>query len=256
MSSMSMELARQHVKLITGDEDNFMHWQTFFDDDTGVDNFNEPKHFIAPINDCREYFDYVQQQNYGVFFTVNKTDGKDRKIENIVGYRAIFADVDGDELPESPIKPTVITQRDSTHSHIYYRVEGVVTELQWKRLQKRIQLFFNSDPNVVDSARVMRLAGTYNLKDPANPAQYVIHSHDENAVYTQDDIEAAFPLSAEKITELEDWCESRNSLTTGEGFNDSPIYRQRLVKWLQRAEPAVEGQNGNATLLRVAGMGL
>ena len=255
MSSFDINQARTFLKLLGGDAEKPYQWQSFHDSKTSVDNYKKPETFFAKLDDCIEYFNGVNTQNYGIYVCLNKTDGKGREDHNITGYRLVFADVDNAELPTFPIQPHMITQRDALHSHAYWLVEGIVTSDQFKRLQKQTALYLNTDEQVCDPTRVVRVAGSYNMKNPATPAMYNIVSEvADKTPYTLDQINAAFTLTGEKLTKLNQWCDSRNSLDSGHGFNEDPINRTLLISFLGRAEPAIYG-SGSMTLIRVSSYG-
>ena len=259
MLSFNLNEAQRFIQLLHGDADKPQYWQVFHDSKNSVDSLNKPETFYAKLEDCVEYFNGIQSHNYGVYVTLNKTDGKGREEENIVGYRTIFADIDGMEIPDLPIQPHLITQRDSTHSHCYWFVKGIVTDDQFKRYQKQVAMFLGSDEQVIDPSRVVRVAGSYNMKNHAAPAMYKIVKDYTQLVgrdhtYSLDEINNAFKLTGDKLAKLDQWSDSRNSLDTGEGFNDNPVYRDQLIHFLGRAEPAIEG-SGTMTLIKVASFG-
>ena len=260
MLSINLEQAQRHIEFLHGDADQPVCFQSFFDDKTGaVDTLKQPATFHAKLDDSEEYFNQVQAHNYGVYCTLNKTDGKGREEHNIIGYSTLFADFDDTEIPKLPLQPHMITQRDSTHSHCFWKVKGIVTDDQFKRYQKQLAIYLGSDEQTNDPSRVLRLAGTYNLKDPANPAMYKIKTDYAKLVgrdhaYSLEDINNKFALQGEDLARLDQWCDSRNSLDTGAGFNDDPIYHEQLAEFASRAEPAIEG-SGTMTLIKVASFG-
>lgn len=251
-----LQQAQRFIELLHGDADSPKCWQTFHDSKTTVDALKQPNTFHAPLSACEEYFNGVTNHNYGIYVTLNKTDGKGRSEENIIGYNAIFADIDNMSLPNFPIEPHFITQRDSLHSHAYWLVNGVVTGDQFKRIQKQVAMYLGSDEQVIDPCRVVRLAGSTNMKNPAAPAMYnIVSESGRTEPYVADEITTAFPLTGEKLTKLDKWTNSRSSLDTGDGFNDEPRYRTEFIQWCERATPAVDGNNGSETLYKTAGMG-
>lgn len=261
MSSFDINQARQFIELLHGDIEQPLCWQVFWDDKTAGanDTLKQPTTFHAKVDDCVEYFNQIQSYNYGVYVTLNKTNGKGREETDIVGYSVIFADVDNMALPKMPLQPHFITQRDELHSHCYWKVKGIVTGDQFKRYQKQVAMYLGSDEQVVDPSRVVRVAGSCNMKNPASPAMYNIVKNYTQLVgkdhqYSLEDIDNAFKLTGEKLAKLDQWSDSRNSLDTGIGFNDDPINRSKFVNWLGRAEPAIEG-SGTMTLIKVASMG-
>ena len=261
MLSFDLNEAQRFIQLLHGDANQPQCWQVFHDDKSGnVDNLKQPKTFHAKLDDCVEYFNGVLAHNYGVYVTLNKTDGKGREEQNIVGYRVIFADIDNMALPKLPLQPHLVTQRDELHSHCYWFVKGIVTDDQFKKYQKQVAMFLGSDEQVVDPSRVVRVAGSYNMKNPAAPAMYKIVQDYTKLVgrdhtYSLDEINEAFKLTGEKLAKLDQWSGSRNSLDTGEGFNENPVYRDQLIQFLSRCEPAIKGNGRSLCVIKVASFG-
>jgi hypothetical protein len=59
----------------------------------------------------------------GIFVTVNMTDLRGRKADNIVQARCLFVDLDGAPLPKSGPKPHIVTETSAEHFHVYWRVK-------------------------------------------------------------------------------------------------------------------------------------
>ncbi len=256
---IDLQHAKRHIEFLHGDANKEQCFQSFHDSKTTVDTLKQPATFHAKLEDSTDYFNQVQAHNYGIYITLNGTDGKGREEENIIKYSTLFVDFDNMELPRFPIQPHMVTQRDPLHSHCFFKVKGIVTGDKFKRLQKQLAIYLKSDEQVHDICRVLRLAGTYNLKDPANPAMYNIKTDYTQIVgrdhtYSLEEINTAFALQGDDLARLDKWCDSRNSYTTGEGFNDNPMYHNQLVDLASRAAPAVEG-SGTMTLIKTAGYG-
>lgn len=105
-------------------------------------------------------------QGCGVYVTVNETDGKGRKEENILKVRALFVDLDGSALEpvlDAPIEPHIVIESSPGRYHAYWIVENVQLE-NFSIIQKALAKKFDGDPAVNDLSRVMRLPGFYHLK--------------------------------------------------------------------------------------------
>ncbi len=256
MMSFDENQAQTFIKLLHGDTDANVCWQVFHDSNNSVDAYKKPTTFHAKLNDSVGFFKAVQLYNYGIYCTLNKTDGNGRALENIRGYSFVFADFDNTVIGDLPLEPHLITQRDETHSHCYWRVKGMVTDEIFKRCQKRAAVYLGTDRQVFDPTRVVRLAGSYNCKDSTNPQMYNIIKIDaEKAAYMLDEFETGFNLTGEKLIDFDQWAENKSALTEGEGYNDDPINRQRFKTWLEfQSEPAVKGNGRSYQVLRVASM--
>src|ERR1700745_3199698 len=81
--------------------------------------------------------------------------------------RAIFVYSYGVPTPAAwHAEPDFIVRRDATHWHAYWLVGDMPTG-DFKIVQKRLAAYYGTDRKVSDFPRIMRLAGTLHLKDPA-----------------------------------------------------------------------------------------
>ncbi len=106
----------------------------------------------------------------GIFVTVNQTDLKGRKTENIIDVRAIFQEADRPGVPIPTLPPNIVVETSPGKFHRYWLTHGGETALaQFKAVMTTMVEKYGSDPNARDLARVLRLPGFYHQKDPANP---------------------------------------------------------------------------------------
>ncbi|WP_448248966.1 DNA primase family protein [Thalassotalea agariperforans] len=257
MNNFDESQARPFIKLLHGDEEANVCWQVFHDSQTSADTYNNPVTFHARLQDAIDFFKGVKPYNYGIYCTLNRTDGNGRALENIRGYSFVFADFDNTVIGDLPLEPHLITQRDATHSHCYWRVSGMVTDDIFKRCQKRAAVYLGTDRQVFDPSRVVRVAGSYNCKNHLNPMMYnIVKIEADKPAYTVDEFETGFKLSGEKLTDFDQWCETKSALMEGDEYNDLPIYRERFKTWLKfQADPAVKGNGRSYGVLRAAAMG-
>lgn len=113
----------------------------------------------------------------GVFFTVNETDGKGRKAENITRVRAVFADLDNpppdilERLRADPLPPSILIESSPGKLHAYWLADGVELA-EFKSLQQAIaRTWPGSDPTVCDLPRVLRLPGFTHRKGEPQPVK-------------------------------------------------------------------------------------
>ena len=86
-----------------------------------------PQVLCGTFDEFVDLFIRLQEQGAGIFVTINQTDGKGRKTENIVGVRAIFVDLDGSPLEpifSAPLSPHIIIESSPGRYHAYWIVEG------------------------------------------------------------------------------------------------------------------------------------
>jgi uncharacterized protein YdaU (DUF1376 family) len=107
---------------------------------------------------------YLNDHRAGIYFTVNETDGKGRKADNIVRIRSVFADMDGAPLfPAIQYDPSLMIESSPERYHCYWFVDDLVLEA-FSPIQKNIARILGSDPKVHDLPRVMRVPGFYHQK--------------------------------------------------------------------------------------------
>lgn len=100
----------------------------------------------------------------GIYVTVNQTDGKGRRAENITHVRAQFVDLDGAPLApvlEWSLKPRIVIETSPNHFHGYWLVtKEASTDFDgFRERQRQLVKLFNADPKCIDLPRVLRLAG-------------------------------------------------------------------------------------------------
>jgi hypothetical protein len=146
----------------------------------------------------------LNEQGAGIFVTVNETDGKGRKKENIVRVRALYDDLDG--APLEPVlangrPPHIITETSPQRWHTYWRVFDFPLD-QFTSAQKALIECFGGDPSVHDLPRVMRLPGFIHRK--GEPFLTRIVSTSEAPPYKPTDFPQAKPKEAPKPVQRPD----------------------------------------------------
>ncbi|HRN64080.1 MAG TPA: DNA-primase RepB domain-containing protein [Alicycliphilus sp.] len=116
-------------------------------------------------DDCRQELAQKNAQGFGIFVTVNETDGKGRKASNIVRVRSHFIDLDG--APVQPVlqaaHPHMVVESSPGKWHVYWLTEDCPLD-QFKPRQQLIAQQFGGDTSVCDLPRVMRLPGFWHQK--------------------------------------------------------------------------------------------
>ncbi len=255
---MNIAQALLHMRLLSGNENNKEYFQHFFD----------PKHLQTPegladgvygsFNELIPYFEKLQNQMCGIYVTMNVTDGKGRKEENIIKFRAVFADYDNMAEPNWPLQPHFKTARDATHGHAIWFVNNIDDAEQFKNLQLRIAMNCKTDMQVFDICRVLRVAGTVHWKDHEAPSMYhVVEDYVQvvgvDHAYTMADIVQAFVLTPQEENIHKKLLIEQKGLHEGEGFKENKFYTDECIHWLKNfANPAIEGQGSNE-VYKVAG---
>ncbi len=104
----------------------------------------------------------------GVFVTVNKTDGKGRKAENIVRIRGVWQDDDNGFEGELPLEPTLEVESSPGKFHRYWVIDPEYGEMSFETFDAVMSVLvgkYGSDPNAKDRSRVLRLPGSMHMKN-------------------------------------------------------------------------------------------
>jgi hypothetical protein len=125
------------------------------------------------------------QRHVGVFVTINETDLKGRRTENIVRARALFVDADSKEQAAGCVETFTacgVTPSMGVKSarglHFYFFADDIPLD-QFTTLQKSLIQKVRTDPAIHDLPRVMRLPGTLHLKDPTKPRLVTLYRGNE-----------------------------------------------------------------------------
>lgn len=155
------------------------------------------KTFNGSLSEHRHELTKLNNKGAGAFVTVNETDLKGRKKENIVRIRAVFRELDRPGTPSTPIEPHFIVESSPGKFHEYYLVEGLEND-QFEGVQQTFIDQYGSDSNAKDVSRVLRLPGFYHLKDPDNPFKVRIVHESGKQSYAADELLNAIPPTERK----------------------------------------------------------
>jgi hypothetical protein len=155
----------QHFLELLDPNADFFTFQTF-DDDADRDDRNLVRIIHGSLDECWGRLVRLNGKGAGIFVTINETDGKGRKEENIKRVRALFLDLDG--APLKPVmddvnKPDVVVESSPGRYHAYYFTDEVGLE-KFEGLQKKLATRFKGD-NVSDLPRVLRMPGFLHQKN-------------------------------------------------------------------------------------------
>ena len=181
--SIAVDLSEAARFLACLDPDaRFFTFQTF-DDDSKRKDSKLVKVLHGTLDQHATALTKLSAQGAGIFVTVNETDGRGRRAENIVRVRSVFVDLDGSPLDPvigSEPKPQIVTETSPDRWHCYWRVKNLPLD-QFTIMQKALIERFGGDPAVHDLPRVMRLPGFVHRK--GEPYLSRILSTSENAPY-------------------------------------------------------------------------
>ena len=177
LSKPNLAEAAHFLKLLDPEATEFT-FQTF-DDNADRDDKSLVRVLHGSLEQLAARLSRLNAKGAGIFITINETDLKGRKAENIKKVRAVFSDLDGaplEPVKKAKLKPHIIVESSPERWHPYWRAEGIRLE-DFGAIQKAIIERFDADPNIHDLPRVMRLPGFYHRKgDPF--LVRIIDSHD------------------------------------------------------------------------------
>lgn len=159
--------ASDFIALLTGASNTPVTFQTFPD---GDESSAPPCVLHGTLDELWERLLDLQEYGHGIFVMPNRGNGQGRTAAHVTELRALWADDDTAALRLDDLgrRPDIIV-RSGHGTHVYWRLQpGEPLEL-FTPAQRAIAARLGTDPKVTDLARVMRLPGTWNLKDRSNP---------------------------------------------------------------------------------------
>lgn len=251
--------AREFISALTGSDTSSVTFQVFYDP--------KPPHPQRPdlaatwsstLDASVEFLNHRQSEKCGVYMCINGTDGLGREEHNITDLRVFFVDFDGQTEPEWVLQPHLTQKRDETHGHAFWLIDGQgLSKEDWTDVQKRLSLYYGTDGQVVDPARVVRIPGTLHYKNPNNPTSYSITSNLSRELprYSVSEVVGKHPLSTELDEFLTRWSEAKRGIQDGVGYECSDYEIRNFIGFISNAaHPAVQG-SGTFELIRVASYG-
>jgi virulence-associated protein E/DNA primase RepB-like protein/primase-like protein len=135
----------------------------------------------------------LNENGYGIFVTVNETDGKGVKVPNITRVRAVWADVDHGKPREFPLTPSFIIETSPGRYQAYWLVHDEMAPGEFANVMARIVQDYGGDAGAADIARVLRVPGFYHTKGEPFRCRIVDYISDSDADYTAVELAKAFP---------------------------------------------------------------
>lgn len=184
-------MAQRYLTLLDETAESFV-FQTF-DDDKQRKNKGLAAIREGSLSQHSQTLTRANAAGAGVFVTVNKSDGKGRKLENITRIRAVWHEEDTPHTKPFPIEQHFSIESSPGKFHHYWLVDDL-SQSDFAGVMECLIQVYGSDPNVKDTARVLRLPGFYHQKDPSKPFMVRIIHESGGRAYSREQILAAFPL--------------------------------------------------------------
>jgi len=205
------------------------------------------KTLYGELSELRPRLEAYNQVGYNVFFTVNRTDGRGRRAENITEARFCFSDLDNGLPAKWPLQPTLLVESSPNRYQAYFRLEAGCTDFkQWAAVQRAVVKETGGDSNAQDLARILRVPGFINHKRTPTHKVHVYYFIDKT--YTLEDLRDAFGTieSAPLVQKLP---------LADSDLPPAEVRKRRFQGWLGMLEVPRGGER-NAFLFRAAAKGL
>lgn len=247
---IDVDAAKRHLELLAGRSDPVVAWQVFDDAKT---NPKLARGFHGRLDDVLPRLIEAQRKGCGVFVSVNSTDGRARRKENMRHARALFLDLDGAPLPETwPVAPDLIVHSSSVDGidkfQCWWLLQPTEDWDRWQRMQLALADCYDGDRKCALVTQVGRCAGFWHQKCPDQPWQVKIirdNAVDETARWGLDYLvdKFGFDLSAVETSGMARTQIYRPPPIHGWDNDVDVITAQRLVSdeanWMPTSDGAV-----------------
>jgi len=193
-----LSAAQRFLTALDEDADGFT-FQTF-DDDKGRRGGVLARILHGTLAENAGALTGLNERGAGVFVTVNATDLKGRKAENITRICAVWQEDDGGGRA-LPLEPHLIVESSPGKFHRYLFIAGLTAE-QHAQVMAQMVANYGSDPNAADLSRVLRLPGFMHMKCNAaegiTPSRWLVRIIHESGAqpYSASEVVAAFKAEA------------------------------------------------------------
>jgi len=187
-------------------------FQTFDDREGPVKQKHLSKIFNGSLEKYAPALIDLQKEGAAVFVTINETDLKGRKKENIIRIRALWQEDDGKGSANLPIEPHIVVESSPGKYHRYILTDNSELD-EFESAQQVLVDQYGSDPNAKDRSRVLRLPGFYHQKNPDAPHMVRIIEESGALPVPWDEIKRVFPPVEKKSENSPAHIENTTDLT-------------------------------------------
>ena len=202
---INKELSKEFVKEIFGDEKHEILIQTFLEEKEAsyIKRGGSKEGYRALQKKCTRTFksnleqvspklNRLQSLGAGIFVAINEIEGSRRSNENVSSINAYFIDKDDGPVERYHTLPTVVVSTPQGE-HVYFKAFPGEKVGEFSSTQEELINHYKSDPAVKDRARVMRLPGSYHLKNPDKPCLIKIKEINKDERYSSEGLLEGFP---------------------------------------------------------------
>ena len=198
----------------------------------------KPLHKTGSLENLTPFIEQCSRNGQGIFFAVNETDGKGRSLKNIKKVRAFVADFDDSKqdnltkINNLSLPPNIIVNSSPKKYHAYWLVSNCPLN-QYKHVQQAIAKKLDSDKNVCDLSRVMRLPGTYHRKGEPHLVTADIRVRsipDYSFIQVVKGLGLDINEHVDRYEKADTWTKTAVSEYTGPDDDDELIEKLRLIQ--------------------------
>ena len=194
-----LDIAGQFIEALTGNRDTVITAQTFSDNEATKIKGRDPlaKIMHGTLAKLAPKLTELNQKGAGIFISVNPSDLKGRKAENIIGVRSVWGDFDGADAlalalaAAEKLAPSIEVESSPGKRHNYWLADGIAIA-GFRPLIDRLTVAVGSDPSARTIERVLRIPGFWHRKGA--PVQVKLIAAHADRRYTGEQIAAAFGL--------------------------------------------------------------
>lgn len=154
---------------------------------------HHPQQFYGRLKDVAERLNDAQQEGCAVHVAANRMHGTQRRASDVAQIRTVQRDVDQTPVPELPLASSLIisTSPDRWQDYVFTDPDDPLSVEEAERINRILAKEYGGDPHASDTARLLRLAGTWHLKD--DPYRAHIAAGDGRR-YKRAEFDDAFPI--------------------------------------------------------------
>ena len=181
---------------------DIVHIRVFSDKGTG---YAEKRRYTAGLFDQSvEELEKVNKNGNGIFFVVNCGGDTDESINKI---NAQFMECDNcsfeeqlEKINKFPLRPSIIIKTRKSY-HTYWLLKDAVVS-RFRPIQRALAAHFNSDTQMINESRCMRLPGFNHCKE--DPVLVTCIFFEPQNRYTQDELAECLPEIVDTPVDVED----------------------------------------------------
>jgi hypothetical protein len=160
-------MACEHVEILRGSKSALMTFRLRPESEKAKAAFAKGKSRLTYRGTILEMFDVLAKRNregFAIYYTVNPTDGRGAKRENVTQIVGLPLDLDGAPLPKDDkwkggLKPHIIIETSPRKYQCIFRIKPTKDFDAAKNMARRLAATYRGDPSVCNASRILRMAG-------------------------------------------------------------------------------------------------